>query len=239
MSAISAKYNTIFTYVNNIRRYLYDIEDALKPLGINFILNPLPPLPDEVEPDFPRFNCVFQYKLCTIVVDIAQVRLTTTVNKPSNESPLSYGEVLDICQEIQSKIKNILADKIFNFICLYEGIVLGSESLYNNLSELQSNCSFCKSLSEKTDEYYEKNSIISDESHFLITEKRIFRAFNPSGVSISPSVQQNSFDLFIGYVAVLAVEINNRHSFNTTSQQTNNELDFNVIKVKLITKHNS
>lgn len=48
--------NTVFKLTQNVRKYTYDIEQYLKDkFGNNLQIIPVPPIPDEMEPDIPRF----------------------------------------------------------------------------------------------------------------------------------------------------------------------------------------
>lgn len=219
--------NSIFNYTKDIRRYTYDIEESLK-LYITEPIQILPtsPVPDEVEPELPRFSCRINYDDYNIIIEISQIRLVIIMEY--NDCDISRIESeLELFQDKISNIKMTISNKVNNFNTLYEGIIIVSENIHKDISNIH-----ILDVTNDFDEKREKETKLFNDNYFVTTEKIFLQAYQ-SGNTI-PSLNKNKASKFAGYVETYIREINNRASYNNQDDNNSNILDIKNIKEKLL-----
>lgn len=217
--------NTVFKLTQNIRKYTYDIEQYLKDkFGNNLQIIPVPPIPDEMEPDIPRF--MIQINISDNILlgfEISQLRVVIYL-QALNDSFLNlsdFGKFVEYITDIKSNLKTI----VNNFFVLYEGIVITDEKMTKDIQDI-SLCDF----SEQDDENRIRHSKVLDDKHFIITEKIVFKLFNSSEPIQSLA---KTFDL-IGFNETYVKEINNKKFYNYEKEIVENELIIDDIKDELL-----
>jgi hypothetical protein len=219
--------NSIFNYTKDIRRYTYDIEESLKLYITEPIqILPTPPVPDEIEPELPRFSCRINYADYNIIIEISQIRLVVIMEY--NDCDISRIESeLELFQDKISNIKMTISNKVNSFNTLYEGIIVISENIHKDISNIH-----ILDVTKDFDEKREKETKLFNDNYFVTTEKIFLQAYQPSNTI--PSLNKNKSSMFAGYVETYIREINNRASYNNQDDSSNNILDINNIKEKLL-----
>jgi len=218
--------NTIFNYTKDIRRYLYDIEESLKvSFGTNVTIQPTSTIADEIEPELPRFSCLIDRVETIIKIEISQVRLVVLIEyKKRNVSPSLNN--IKLFEEETIIIKEIIKKTLIEFNILYEGIIVISENIVSDISDVK-----ILEVNEFCDDKSEKESKIYNTDYFISTQKSFFRAYEPRH-TIAP-LNKNIDENFIGFIETYLREINNRVKYNN-SDVNNNVINFNSIKNKLL-----
>ncbi|WP_066222623.1 hypothetical protein [Aliarcobacter cryaerophilus] len=218
--------NTVFKLTQNIRKYTYEIEQYLK---IKFKENnsqilPVPPIPDELEPDIARFAIQFNINNTNLVgFEISQLRVSFYF-QALNDSFLTKSDIERFIEDV-TDLKSNLKTIVDNFFVLYEGIVVTNEKITKNIEDITL-CDF----TEEDDEVRNRNARALDNKHFINTDKVVFKVFNST--SHIQSLAKN-LDL-IGFNETYIKEINNKKFYNSEKEIIENELIINNIKDKLL-----
>jgi hypothetical protein len=220
--------NTIFDYIKDTRRYVYDIEESIKEyFKSTVIVLASHPIPDEIEPEIPRFTCMIEEKDYTIQVAISQVRLTTVIEYKNKDISQVKIEIENLKAKTKA-IKDIIAEKIKNFNILFEGIILVSENISSNISEMK----YFEDI-DVFDEKRTKDTMKYGSDYFLTKEKIFLRAFQANNSNIT-ILNKNIDENFAGYYETYILEINNREKYNRESGTINNSINIDAIQEKLI-----
>lgn len=215
--------NSVFEYINDIRRYTYDLESYIKSnISNNLKILPTPPVPDEIEPELPRFICRIENKDNNIIIELSQVRLSIICEYKVQLDTIELNNFI----KITDNIKSLLFEKIQTLNIAYEGLVFIAENIYANPTDIT-----LLSVDSEIDEKREKETKIFNSDYFITTEKICFKAYNQD--SSIRSLSKNVEDLFVGYVVTYAREINNREYFNRNKEVIHNQIDIRKIEEKL------
>lgn len=227
MKIKSLQLNTIFDYVKDIRRYSYNIEEALNSYSRSKVnVQQSPPLPDEVEPEIPRFVCNMKLNELLITVNISQVRITIIVDF-SNKIEENDSVKISTFNDISSNIKAILSKEVKNFTILYEGMIATSEHIVKDLAK-----TVLFEHNDKLFEQREKISIETSRDYMMTTEKIFVKGYNAE--SAISALNRNNDKNFAGYIELIIKEINNRKVFNYGKNKKNNILIIDDIKEEFL-----
>lgn len=210
------KYNVFFEYIKDIRRHNYDIEDFLKNENLCDIVNPIMPLPDEIEPLADRLNIIKEFEDTTYIFAISQMSLTAIIRYKNDIIEEDKTKIeLEKLKECTDKLVNFLVSKILNFKIMFEGISVASsimiepdkiENIRKSLPEI--------TFDNLTDEYRLRVSKELDEKYIFIEEKTIMKTYSLDINAINPFLVKNKKDNFIGWNIILFKELNNRLYYN-------------------------
>lgn len=219
------QFNTVFSLTKDIRRYTYDLEQFIKVKVSNFQVIPAPSIPDEIEPEIPRYIAQANISNKIIKFEISQLRITFLIESTDGKKLIEqdFDEFLELISSIKEELKKLIP----NFFILYEGIIIIEENIVNEFTQIK----LLNSFKENSDELREKESILKDNKYFITIEKVVVKVFNQENVI--PSLSKNKNDMFAGYLEVYVKEINNRYLYNTTDIGTDNLLNIKEIKEPL------
>lgn len=224
------QYNTVFNLTTNIRKYTYDIEQYLKGCVSNFKIIPAPGVPDEIEPDIPRFIAQANVNNKIYKFEISQLRVTIIIEKNDDTllSKLEFDEFIQKVKNIKDELKKVIP----NFLVLYEGIVIVDEKIIKNLNEIK----LLDNFTEYHDELRFKDSVSFEDKFFITTEKIVVKVFSPE--NDIPSLSKNQNSTKVGFLEAYVREINNRYLYNTLEGNIDNHLNINEIYSKLVEELN-
>lgn len=219
--------NTIFDYIKDIRRYSYDIEESLKSnIGNNLRILPTPPVPDEIEAELSRFSCEIDIEEVLIRIELSQVRLTVISNYKNPKNKIIEDEI-DSFINIVDKVKELIIEKIVNFNILYEGVVVITENISSNISDIE-----ILKITADLDEKRKRETKTFENTYFVITEKIFLRAYQQTNnIGL---LNKNTTENFAGYIETLVKEVNNRLAYNIQVDTKNNKIEIERIKPFLI-----
>ncbi len=224
------RFNTQFEYIKDIRRYVYDIEEFLREKNLCDSINPVPPVPDEVEPQLERLHTVKQdeNKVINILISQASLSVLFVYTKPITFEECNSADMENL-KTISKEIKIFLKEKNPTFKVNYEGLILAASKTIS-----KENDSFQKNANISLDIEEDRKRVVKkvDEEHFQVIEKSIIKAYDQKR-NINPMASKYTDDNFIGWSYVLLLEYNNRMQYNQNKENISLELDFSRAKEKL------
>ncbi len=226
------RFNIQFEYIKEIRKYLYDIEDFLKQKKICETVNPVPPLPDDFEPQIERFNCIKTEDNKTINIFISQTYISILfAYTASLHVKEVFKEDLDYISSISKDIKSFFIEKHPSFKINFEGLILASSSTILKDDNILVNK---LSIKEEIEEDRKKIMTELDSKHFKSIEKSSVR-FYKDDKNINIMATRNSKDKVIGWTYILVCEINNRLEYYNSDDKNlkNLELDLNFAREEI------
>lgn len=226
MSLKSIQYNTVFNLTTDIRRYTYEIEQYIKGELTSYQVIPAPSIPDEIEPEVPRYIIHGNIENNIIKFEISQLRISFILENTNNKylEKSNFDNLMILIKRIKIKLHDIIP----NFSVLYEGIVVVNENIKNTRSEIE----LIPNFLENTDELRLKDTIIKNNKYFVTTEKVVIRVFNSE--SRITALSKNKPSSLLGYLEVNLREINNRYSYNESTDDSDNSLVIEEIKTELL-----
>lgn len=224
------RFNTQFEYIKDIRRYVYDIEEFLRENNLCDSVNPVPPVPDEVEPHIERLHTVKQEENKTINILISQASISVLfVYTKSLSFDKCYSVNMEQIVSIAKELKTFLRKKNEMFRVNYEGLILAaSKSISKEDESLQEKLGVSLDIEEDRRRVVKK----VDEQHFEVVEKSTIKSYNQKQ-SINPMASKHTEENFTGWTYVLLLEFNNRMQYNQNKEDTSLELNFLTAKEHL------
>ena len=223
--------NIQFDYIRDIRKYLYDIETMLREKKLCDILNIVPQIPDDIEPQIERLSTTKSEDNKDTLIFISQASLSILfVYKTSLRFEDIFNKEVEYISDITKKIKEFIKSLNPIFKINYEGLVVASSKIVLNNDEILIN-----SLNINLDTEENRTKVVKkiDNKHFLAIEKSILRNYNPKP-NTNPMAVKYDFDSSIGWVYIVLIEIHNRQEFNISKDDKKDlELDLNFAKTKI------
>lgn len=226
MNLKELKYVVFFDYIKDIRRYSYEIEDFSKEnFGFEF-LEPIPPIPDEIEPFFDRFVISNRKEASKdVVFKLSQLSFSISFFY-KNEIEKNIENELNELKNIVTQVKSFLKDKIKTFKISHEIVGSLKNSLNKNIEDIN-----IFNISNDKDELLTREVIEKDNKYFIMEEKSAIKVFNtPNTNPNKPMFLKNSQEYFLGWQVSFYKEISNRLEYNKSKEEKEFELDFEDIK---------
>ncbi|MCK9162670.1 MAG: hypothetical protein RBQ81_01380 [Arcobacteraceae bacterium] len=222
------KLNVQFEYIREIRKYIYDIETMLRENGFCDSLNPVPPLPDDVEPQVERLSTIKNEENKDIHIFVSQASLAILlVYKTPIDFKDIFNEDVKYISTISKKLKSFIKTKISKFKINFEGLVVATSKTI-----LKNDESLIKKLDIALDIEEDRRRVTKkiDDKHFSIVEKSILRIYN-SEPNINPMAVKYDFNSFIAWDYIVVIEVHNKQEYNISNDNKRDlELDLNFAK---------
>lgn len=219
------RFNIHFEYIKEIRKYLYDIEEFLKQENICDMTNPVPPLPDDFEPQIERLSTIKTEDDKVINIFISQTYISILfVYTTSFGIEEYFKKDLKYMSTISKGIKDLFVEKYSSFKVNFEGLILASSRTILKDDDILANK---LSLQEYTEEDRKKTITELDSNHFKSIEKSAVK-FYRDDQNINIMAIKNSKDKFIGWNYILVSEINNRLEYNNSKDEDLASLELNL-----------
>lgn len=227
------RFNIQFEYIKEIRKYLYDIEEFLKQKKLYDTINPVPPLPDDFEPQVERFSCIKTEEHKTINIFISQTYISILfVYTTSFDIEEIFKKDLDFISSISKDIKSFFIKNHPSFKINFEGLILASSSTI-----LKDDNNLIDKLSLKNDIEEDRNKLVTvlDSKHFKSIEKSSVKFYKDNN-NINITAIKNNKDALIGWTYILVSEISNRLEYYNSddTDKTNLELDLDFAEEEII-----
>lgn len=225
MNLNEIRFNSVFEYIKDIRRYSYDIEEFLKKEGLCDTVNQTPPFPDEFEPTLERLSVVknFEDKVCTIGISQTSISIFfrfINENIPLNRMDSEINEL----KIIIDKIVLFMKQKISNYKINFEGVVIAS----SKIEKLSANITILK-VDDKTDELRERIARELDDKYILIEENSVLKSYKLISQVFNPLAVKNRKENFVGWSVILFKELNNRLTYNYNELVDDNRLNITEV----------
>jgi len=235
MNLNEIRYNIVFEYTKDIRRYAYDMEEFLKSIDLCGEVVPSPPVPDEIEPTIPRLNIIKQLNGRIYSIVISQISISIAIQYQGININLNdIDNEIKLLKENCNKIKNYCISKINNFRINFEGLIIVSSKIFINPQDIK----ILKVL-KTNDEVRDRIGTEVNSNTILIEEKSALKTYKLISRTINPILIKNKDENLLGWNVVLFKEINNRLEYNNeVSNSKNNELDFEASFLILKEKFN-
>lgn len=226
--------NIQFEYIKDIRKYIYDIEPMLKENGLCDVINPVPTMPDDIEPHIERLSTIKNEVDKDIRIFVSQASLAILF---VYKTPINFKDIFDKDVEyistISKKIKSFLKDINPKFKVNFEGLVVATSKTILKDDEI-----LIKKLNIASDIEEDRKRVTKkiDDKHFYILEKSILRVYN-SEPNINPMAVKYDFNSSLGWDYIVVIEIHNKQEYNLSNNDEKNlELDLDFAKNR-INKH--
>jgi len=221
--------NSVINYSKDIKRYSYDIEDALREFFAleSHTLNVLPfaPVPDNVEPEMPRLVYRVETENSIISIQISQLRILFFIDY-NTAITINLNATIRNFINMSNSIKELVLNNTRNINILYEAVTLVAENVENNVDNVT-----IFDTENNLDEKREK-IVITEGDYFISTEKIFMKAYGLTNVY--PPLNKNRQENFIGYIETYVREINNRELYNNSDNNISaNILNIDDIETKL------
>lgn len=225
MNLNEIRFNSVFEYIKDIRRYSYDIEEFLKKENLCDTVNQTPPFPDEFEPTLERLSFVknFEDKVCTIGISQASISIFfrfINENIPLDRMDNEINELKIIIDRIVSFMKQ----KISNYKINFEGVVVAS----SRIEKLCADITILK-VDDKTDELRERVARELDDKYILIEENTVLKSYKLINQVFNPLAIKNKKENFVGWSVILFKELNNRLIYNYNELDNDNRLNITEV----------
>lgn len=222
------RFNIQFEYIKEIRKYLYDVEEFLKEKNFCDSVNPVPPVPDDFEPQIERLSTIKTEDDKTINIFISQTYISIlfiyTKSFSINEC---FEKDLNYISIISKGIKDLFLKKHPLFKVNFEGLVLAfSNTIIKDDGTI---------IDELSSEEVRKKTITElDSKHFKCIEKSTVK-FYEDEQNINEMAIRNSKDKFVGWNYIFVLEINNRlEYYNSKVEDLQNlELNLNFVREEI------
>lgn len=226
--------NIQFEYIREIRKYAYDIEELLRKNNLCDVLNPVPPIPDDFEPQIERLSTVRteEDKTINIFISQASISILFTYDVSLNIEDC-FEKDLKYISNISKDIKNLLKDKNPAFKINFEGLIIAtSETILKNNTSLINKLS----LDDGIEEDRKKITREIDSKHFEGIEKSAVKFYKDIIPNINIMSIKNNKDNFVGWNYILVLEINNRLEYHNSNDNNlvSMELDLEFAYKKII-----
>jgi hypothetical protein len=225
MNLNEIRFNSVFEYIKDIRRYSYDIEEFLKKENLCDTVNQTPPFPDEFEPTLERLSFVKNYedKVCTI--GISQASISILFRFINENIPLDrMDNEINELKIIIDKIVSFMKQKISNYKIDFEGVVVAS----SKIEKLSTDITVLK-VDDKTDELRERVARELDDKYILIEENSVLKSYKLISQVFNPLAIKNKKENFIGWSVILFKELNNRLIYNYNELDNDNRLNISEV----------
>lgn len=225
--------NIQFEYIREIRKYAYDIEELLRKNNLCDVLNPVPPIPDDFEPQIERLSTIKteENKTVNIFISQASISILFVYITPLNIEDC-FEKDLEYMSNISKDIKSLLKDKNSTFKVNFEGLIVATSEtiLKNNISLINK-----LSLDDGIEEDRKKITREIDSKHFEGIEKSAVKFYTDIIPNINIMSIKNNKDNFVGWNYILVLEINNRLEYHNSKDEDlmNMELDLAFAYAKI------
>lgn len=221
--------NVQFEYIRDIRKYLYDIEPMLKENRLCDVLNPVPTIPDDIEPHIERLSTIKNEENKDIHIFVSQASLAILF---VYKTPINFKDIFDKDVEyiatISKKIKSFIKDINPKFKVNFEGLVVATSKTI-----LKDDETFINKLDIASDIEEDRKRVTKkiDDKHFYILEKTILRAYSPEPNIVNPMAVKYDFNSSLGWDYIVVIEIHNKQEYNLSNNDEKNlELDLDFAK---------
>lgn len=216
------RFNIQFEYIKEIRKYLYDVEEFLKENFFCDSINPVPPVPDDFEPQIERLSTIKTEDDKTINIFISQTYISILfIYTKSFSIDECFDKDLDSISIISKGIKDLFLKKYSLFKVNFEGLIL---AFSNTIIKDDDTIIEGELLLEE-----ERKKTISelDSKHFKCIEKSTVR-FYEDEQNINEMAIRNSKDKFVGWNYIFVLEINNRLEYYNSKVEDLQKLEINL-----------
>jgi|SRR5690554_3641125 len=228
MNLRELRYQINFQLVKNIRRYIYDIEQKLTELLPNLTVQPIPQLPDNVDPTIDRLNLISENQEVNTIIKVSQVSITLSYiyKQEDGLDKNLFNEEAKNLYKLGNNVKVIVKNLISDYELSHEIFTAIRGHVYQNHQEFTDFIKF-----QLDDDEIINNTTKEAEGLFLITKEAVARKIfdlNPSN-SFYP---KNNESNFVGYQVTSLFQINNRLAYNNSEEfnQENAQLKFEDIR---------
>lgn len=221
MNLNEIRFNTVFEYIKDIRRYSYEIEDFLKSQNLCDNVNPSVPLPDEIEPLAERLTIVKNFDDKVYIIGFSQVTISVVFRYKNDNVHLdNISKETAELEKVVEKIVDFLSKKIPNFKVIFEGLILGISTVSMKKEDIK-----ILDVDDSTDEKRTKLAQEIDNEFIMIEETTVLKSYRLTTQTISPFAIKNKKENFIGWNVILFKELNNRLYYNYNDDSGCNRLN--------------
>lgn len=217
-------FNSVFEYVRDIRRYIYDIEDDFRKKGmIDYV--EAPSIPDDVDSYISRLTIIKTIKNITYTFAFSQKTYTITATYPIKDKSLNdfRDEMIDLTTH-NHFVYDLLIKTIPNFRINYETLGATFSKLYKDYRDINKKQLYGVNLIEKADEKRSRYIFEVDNSWLVTSEYAAIKTYSLSG-DIREETPRNTMSNFKGWTLTGLKEISNRLIYNNSSDEVSNRLD--------------